>query len=127
MAEPSSLADLTSFVQVLLDDCVIIKCDTGLYICQGPPGEGMEGISNIPGLPGFLVSRGDIAAHIRAMTTPDDETSETSEHPSDDDGPSSTNSDSGATSSTGSSTDEDTIASHVVVNVHGCRKKRRRR
>ena len=125
MPEPSSLADLTSFVQVLLNDCVIIRCDEGLYICQGPPGEGMDGISNMPGLPGFVVGRGEIAAHIRAMTAPEEE-EEASDEPQSDGG-GTTNSDSGGSSSTGSSTDDDTIASHVVVNVHGRRKKRRRK
>ena len=116
------IAELSAFVEVLLSDCFVTRCDDGLYICQTQA----QGRGTVPGQ-SFAVGRGELAAPIRAMTATHEETPDPSSgSDSPDDVPSS---DDGA-SEDGTTDSESDYAgrAQVVVNVgRRCKRKRKRK
>ena len=69
--QPPSIAELTAFVHVLLSDCIVTRCDDGLYIvCRARPrgGAGGAGGAAVDGEGSFAIGQGELAAHIRATT-----------------------------------------------------------
>lgn len=68
MAESPSLAELSDFVGTLVGDCVVMKCDDGLYICHSASHRFTETPTLVSSALAFRLSEGELAAHIRAMT-----------------------------------------------------------
>jgi len=110
------LAEFNLFMGLLMSGCVVNRCDDGVYICQRPQGAIDPGDT-----PCFAISQGEVAAHVRSMTT-DQETPSSSE-----DEPSSNDSTSSSSPSSSGDDDSDDTAAKVVVNVNSRRKRRRHR
>ena len=106
------LAEFNLFIDLLMSGCVVSRCDDGVYICQRP-----EGAIDPGDTPCFVISQGEIAAHVRSMTAQESPSSQ-------EEASSSSVSSSGDSSS---STDDDSSdgGAKVVVNVNNRRKRKR--
>lgn len=132
MSEDSGapIAALSAFVDVLLSDCIVIRCDDGLYICQKrAQGDDSRIAENENS---FAFGRGEIAAHIRAMTDQASDCSENEDDPANASATEGRNSDDDESStsggnSTSSDGEYDSRHAQVVVNVGRCKRRRHRK